>query len=84
MDALLPGLIQNDPALTESNLQWGQYSDSGAQALAVALKVNKTVTMIDLGSNNQIGPFGARALAEALKVDKTVTMIDLRGKSESK
>eukprot|EP00434_Breviolum_minutum_P042002 symbB.v1.2.037370.t1/scaffold5500.1/size26397/1 len=57
---------------------------TGMEALAEALKVNKTLTNIDL-SRNGIGIKGAKAwclgrgsaLAEALKVNKTLTNIDL-------
>jgi len=46
------------------------------KALARALKVNKTLTEIDLRGND-IKKEGAKALAEALKVNSTVTNINL-------
>ncbi|KAL0238200.1 hypothetical protein GEMRC1_012673 [Eukaryota sp. GEM-RC1] len=50
--------------------------NEGAVALAEALKVNSTVTHVDLGCNS-IGVEGTIALAEALKVNSTVTIIHL-------
>ncbi|KAL0243300.1 hypothetical protein GEMRC1_005861 [Eukaryota sp. GEM-RC1] len=47
----------------------------GARALADALKVNVSVTSIDL-IGNFIEDEGVRALAEALKVNASVTIID--------
>ncbi|KJE90017.1 hypothetical protein CAOG_009423 [Capsaspora owczarzaki ATCC 30864] len=51
-----------------------EVGDAGALAIAEALKVNTTVTKIEL-CQNQIGEVGARALAETLKVNETVTWI---------
>jgi hypothetical protein len=48
----------------------------GAKALADALKVNSTITSINL-SNNNVGVDGAKALAAALKVNSTITSINL-------
>jgi hypothetical protein len=42
----------------------------GAKALADALKVNSTITSIDL-RDNKVGVDGAKALADALKVNST-------------
>jgi hypothetical protein len=42
------------------------------KALADALKVNSTITSIDLRNNN-VGVKGAKALADALKVNSTTT-----------
>ena len=47
----------------------------GASALADALKVNSSVTVIDL-TDNDIGAAGVSALADALKVNTSVTDID--------
>ncbi|KAL0239380.1 hypothetical protein GEMRC1_009488 [Eukaryota sp. GEM-RC1] len=52
----------------------------GVVALTDVLKVNTTITSIDLG-NNSIGVAGARALAEALKVNLTITCIEMSGNS---
>ena len=52
------------------------HSDEAAMALANALKVNLTVTHIDL-KWNQISDEGAMALADAPKVNSTVTYINL-------
>src|SRR3990167_5808111 len=51
-------------------------SDTDLKELAEALKVNSTITTIDLRSN-KIDAAGAQALAEALKVNSTITTIDL-------
>jgi hypothetical protein len=45
-------------------------------ALADALKVNKSVTKINL-EDNEIGAEGAAALTDALKVNKSVTSINI-------
>ena len=50
---------------------------AGALSLADALKVNTTLTSIDLSGNN-IQAAGALSLADALKVNTTLTSIDLR------
>jgi len=51
----------------------------GAEAIAAALLVNKTVTDLDLTSERYMGmrDVGAQAIAEALKVNKTLTKLDL-------
>ena len=49
-------------------------------ALSEALKVNSTLTTINL-EQNSIGPEGAAALSEALKVNSTLTTINLYGNS---
>ena len=48
----------------------------GAQAMAGALKVNQTLTTLDLRYNH-IGEVGVQALAEALKINQTLTSLDL-------
>jgi hypothetical protein len=48
----------------------------GVKALADALKVNSTITSINLSYNN-VDVDGAKALADALKVNSTITSIDL-------
>ena len=45
-------------------------------SLAEAMKVNTTLTQLDL-SNNHIGAAGAASLAEAMKVNTTLTQLDL-------
>jgi hypothetical protein len=53
----------------------GNYiGDSGAAALADALKTNTSVTTIDL-HDNKIGDSGAVALADALKTNTSVALI---------
>ncbi|KJE90896.1 hypothetical protein CAOG_009498 [Capsaspora owczarzaki ATCC 30864] len=53
-----------------------QIGNDGAQAVAEALKVNTTLTHLEL-RENQIGDVGARAIAETLKVNKTVMEVAL-------
>ncbi|KAL0229191.1 hypothetical protein GEMRC1_013811 [Eukaryota sp. GEM-RC1] len=48
----------------------------GARALAEALKVNSTITYINL-TQNSIGPERTRVLVEVLKVNSTITHVDL-------
>jgi Ran GTPase-activating protein (RanGAP) involved in mRNA processing and transport len=50
---------------------------NGAKYLADALKINTSITMVDLWDNN-IGDNGAKYLADALKTNKSITSIDLR------
>ncbi|KAL0239727.1 hypothetical protein GEMRC1_009835 [Eukaryota sp. GEM-RC1] len=49
-----------------------------SMALIELLKVNTTVTNLNL-NGNRIGDEGARALAEVLKVNNTITSVDLGG-----
>ncbi|KJE97960.1 hypothetical protein CAOG_08025 [Capsaspora owczarzaki ATCC 30864] len=58
-----------------------EIGDAEAQAIAAALKVNTTLTQLDL-SENQIGNVGAQAIAEALKSNKTLTSLSL-GKNQT-
>ncbi|KJE97699.1 hypothetical protein CAOG_07803 [Capsaspora owczarzaki ATCC 30864] len=58
------------------SLERRQIGDEEAKAIAEALKVNKTLTYLDL-HNNQIGDVGALAFAEALKVNKALAEIRL-------
>ncbi|KAL0239838.1 hypothetical protein GEMRC1_009946 [Eukaryota sp. GEM-RC1] len=55
-------------------------SSSISMAMIELLKVNSTVTSIDLVQNS-LGDDGARALAEALKVNTTVTSVNLMDNS---
>ncbi|KJE93544.1 hypothetical protein CAOG_08774 [Capsaspora owczarzaki ATCC 30864] len=54
-----------------------QIGNDGAQAVAEALKVSRTLVSIELGQNH-ISDVGARAIAETLKVNKTVAEVTLR------
>ncbi|KAL0244701.1 hypothetical protein GEMRC1_008783 [Eukaryota sp. GEM-RC1] len=54
--------------------------DEGIRALAEALKVNDTVTTVNLW-HNSIGAEGARVLADMLKVNNSVSSIHLGGTS---
>ncbi|KJE97551.1 hypothetical protein CAOG_09082 [Capsaspora owczarzaki ATCC 30864] len=57
-------------------LDGNRIGNAGAQAIAVALKVNTTLTQLDLWSN-QIGDEGAQAIAEALRANTTLTWLKL-------
>ncbi|CAF0974316.1 unnamed protein product [Didymodactylos carnosus] len=65
-----------ETANDEEDAQSNQISDGGGEALGEALKVNKTLTNLNL-QLNEISVRGAEALAEALKVNKTLTTLDL-------
>jgi len=54
----------------------GDITYKGAKALAEALKMNSTVTVLALAFNN-IGDKGTAALAEGLKLNRTITYISL-------
>ena len=53
-------------------------SAQGATGLAEALKVNSTLTVLNLADNGT-GDQGATGLAEALKVNSTLTELNLEG-----
>ena len=55
---------------------FGKIGPFGAEALSGTLKVNNSLTNLDLRSN-QIGAFGAQALSDALEVNTTLTKLDL-------
>ena len=55
------------------NLRWNSIGAEGAKYVAEALKVNTSLTEIDLGDNN-IGAEGAKYVAEALKVNTSLTV----------
>ncbi|XP_011269977.1 hypothetical protein CAOG_08406 [Capsaspora owczarzaki ATCC 30864] len=57
-------------------LSGNQIGIAEALAIAEALKVNTTLTMLFL-QVNQIGDAGAQAIAEALKENKTLAQLDL-------
>ena len=65
--------------LTNLDLSWNRYviSAAGATCIAEAIKVNKTLTNLDL-SVNDVGDAGATCIAEAIKVNKTLTNLDLQ------
>ena len=70
----------NDPTLTELTVYKESIGDAGANALAEALKVNKTLMALGV-SCNSIGQAGAIALADALKVNNTLTTLNASGNS---
>ena len=52
--------------------------DEGGKAIGEALKVNTSLTKIDLYENN-IGDEGGKTIGEALKVNTSLTEINLNG-----
>ncbi|KAL0242942.1 hypothetical protein GEMRC1_005505 [Eukaryota sp. GEM-RC1] len=74
---LLIEALKTNTTVTSVNLEDNSIGDEGARALTEAVKVNASVTGIDLGFNYRIGDEGTRALAEALKVNAAVTSIVL-------
>jgi hypothetical protein len=62
------------------DLHLNSIGDSGAEALAAALKVNRCLTSMDLG-HNSIGDRGAEALAATLKVNRCLISVHLWGNS---
>ncbi|KAL0242847.1 hypothetical protein GEMRC1_005410 [Eukaryota sp. GEM-RC1] len=67
------------PRLKQLEVEVFQRS-SVSMLLIEALKVNSSVTGVNLGVNS-IGAEGARALADVLKVNASITSIDLGGNS---
>ena len=61
-------LLATQDSLTSLNLE---RDDAGARELADALKVNSSLTSLNLG-RNEIGDAGARELAGALKVNSSL------------
>ena len=57
------------------------FSDSGASALAEALKVNDVLATLDL-TNNRIGMNGATAIAGALEINRDLETLEV-GNSNS-
>ena len=75
----LAQLVSKTYSLKELKCEWnslGTY-ESGITELSEALKVNKSITTLDL-RNNKITPEGAHALANALRVNTSLKNLDLR------
>lgn len=60
------------------NLKGMQIDHAKAARLADVIKVNATLTYLDL-TNNQIGDAGAGSLADAIKLNTTLTAVHLDG-----
>ena len=73
----IDALQDPDSSVQEVDLRFERIGNTGATALANALKVNLSVQELCL-SGNQIGNMGATALADALKVNTSVQELDLR------
>ena len=65
--------------ITVLNLEWNNLGnfESGLIELASALRINNSLTELDLRNNN-IGQHGGVAIARALQVNKTLRSLDLR------
>jgi hypothetical protein len=74
---LLPLLwqLQQNSSLRELQI-WIDIGDSGAAAIAEALKLNTILQRLDI-KNNQVGDSGAAAIAEALKLNATLQHFSL-------
>mmetsp|Transcript_3937 Transcript_3937/g.4537 ORF Transcript_3937/g.4537 Transcript_3937/m.4537 type:complete len:971 (-) Transcript_3937:1477-4389(-) len=73
---ILGECITHNRALTNLNLDFVAVEDSGAHALASALKVNTCLNCLSL-SNSDITDIGARSLSSALEVNSTLTHLNL-------
>src|SRR5687768_17566754 len=77
---ILTHLRINEPTLTTLDLTLdllgNQIGASGAKALSLALKENRTLTTLRL-SSNEIRDSGAQAFSEALKENRTLIKLDL-------
>jgi Ran GTPase-activating protein (RanGAP) involved in mRNA processing and transport len=59
-------------------LQLRVVGEGGGRAIAEALRVNTTLTELNLGSND-LGDGAGRAIAEALRVNTMLTSLELGG-----
>jgi len=69
-------MSDNDPMLTELDVESKRIDDAGASTLAEALKVNKSLMKLYI-CHNSIGSAGAAAIAEALTVNKSLTTLNV-------
>ena len=70
-------LVKNNEATT-LYLENNQIGVEGAKALANALRINTSVTTLELGYHSKIGHEGAKALANSLRINTSVTTLHLR------
>ena len=59
-------------------MEYIKIREEGAEALAEALKINSSLTVLHLNDNYKIGYKGIKALADALKFNSSLTYLDLR------
>eukprot|EP00812_Abedinium_dasypus_P001934 NODE_1234_length_1201_cov_315.315009.p1 GENE.NODE_1234_length_1201_cov_315.315009~~NODE_1234_length_1201_cov_315.315009.p1 ORF type:complete len:383 (+),score=118.59 NODE_1234_length_1201_cov_315.315009:124-1149(+) len=76
VELLLEAMKEDPWPCTKFTLRSSNIGDRAAEALAEALKTNKTLERLLLQVNN-IGDDGAKALAEALKSNDTLTRLSL-------
>ena len=69
------------PIVTSINLRGheNEIGQAGAVSLAEILKINKTITAVNL-KRNRIGDKGMRVLSEAFKLTTTLTFLNVAGK----
>mmetsp|Transcript_43474 Transcript_43474/g.143863 ORF Transcript_43474/g.143863 Transcript_43474/m.143863 type:complete len:293 (+) Transcript_43474:1680-2558(+) len=75
----LAEILRASPLMTELTLDDNRILDTGASAIAEALKDHAGLTKLDLAQLNGIGPSGATAVAEALKANTVLRYLDLSG-----
>ena len=68
------------PRASKLNVVCSDIGSYGSQQLSALLKINRSVTTLDL-DYNQIGATGAQHLAEALKVNHSLTTLNLSSNS---
>jgi Ran GTPase-activating protein (RanGAP) involved in mRNA processing and transport len=66
--------LQLNPTLLRLDLSWNGIGDSGAAAIAEALKVNSNLQKLILFSN-EVGSSGAAAIARALMRHSTLRQL---------
>jgi hypothetical protein len=71
--------LQLNPTLLRLALRGCDIDASDAMVIAEALKVNSTLQMLNLNSNNRMGDSGVAAIAEALKVNSSLRRLWLCG-----
>jgi Ran GTPase-activating protein (RanGAP) involved in mRNA processing and transport len=71
----LTKILARNPILLDLNLSGNTCGEDGTRGLARALRVNKTLTKLDL-HNNLIGDF-VLSLVEALRINRTLTTLNL-------
>lgn len=77
IESLATVLGTNQSSVTNLSLRYRIIDDNAAQALATALKTNKTLTNLDLGYTTMRHSDSIRALAQALMVNQTLRSLDL-------
>jgi len=66
-----------------NRLLGNKIGPDGAEEIADTLKVNKTLTELDLRRNRKIGPDEGKEIANALRLNPASSLIELRGVPEA-